>query len=83
MTYGPWSPGLHDDVERRCQLRSLQALIAVHMGSASPLIAQLRKAESDAGALLAASEALDKVPSVKRRHILATHLAVTWPQGRK
>jgi hypothetical protein len=83
MTYGPWSPGLHDEVERGKQLRSLQALVAVFLGSTSPLIAALRKAEDDAGALTAASDVLDKVPSVKRRHIMATFAAITWPKRRK
>jgi class 3 adenylate cyclase len=83
VTYGPWSPSLHDEVERGKQLRSLQALVAVYMGSTSPLIAQLREAEANPGALMAASEVLDKVPSLKQRNILTTFAAITWPKRRK
>ena len=83
MTYGPWSPGLCDEVERGKQLRSLQALAAVYLGSTSPLIAALREAEHDGNALVQAGALLDRVPSLTRRRMFSTFATVTWPPSRR
>jgi hypothetical protein len=83
VTYGPFVDGI-DPSERAKQLRALQALAAVYLGSANPLVATLRQAEHDSGALPHAAELLDRVPSLTRRRILSTFGAVTWPRrGRR
>jgi hypothetical protein len=79
--WGPWSPGLTDDVERKCQLRGLACVIAAYRGSASPLIDVLRAAESDAEALRDAAVVFDGLPSLVARRIVSTFGAVNFRGG--
>jgi hypothetical protein len=76
--FGPFVPGVVD-VERIAELRSLAALVAVFTGSANPLVAVLRQAETDPEAAAQAQELLDRVPSLTRRRLLSTFGSVTWP----
>ena len=81
MTFGPWSPGLVDDVERRCQLRSLAALTAIFFGSQHILVGELRDAEH--GDVYASQRALDLIntlPSRSRRKMLSVFGSITWPR---
>jgi hypothetical protein len=80
VTFGPWSPGLVDDVERGKQLRCLQGLVAVHVGWGHPLIRALRHAEHDSGALQQAFELFGDIPVLTQRRMLSTFGAVTWPK---
>lgn len=79
MTFGPWSATCPVS-EKSKQLRTLQALIAVHCGSTHPLIDQLRQAETDAMQFVASQEAFERLPALVRRKILSTFVALTWPQ---
>src|SRR5215470_9006784 len=64
MSWGPWSPGVLDDVERRCQLRSLAALTAIFFGSNHTLVGELRDAEhGDVSASRRALELIDCLPT--------------------
>jgi hypothetical protein len=69
--FGPWQPGL-DPIERVAELRCLAGLAAVYAGSSNPIVAALRAAEQNSAALAHASDLLDKLPSLRRRRILAT-----------
>lgn len=79
LPYGPFVRDL-DPQERARQLRCLQGLAAVYLGSTSPLIAALRRAETDSAALPQAAELLDYAPSLTRRKMLSVFGAVTWPR---
>jgi hypothetical protein len=73
--FGPWLREL-GDTERCAQLRSLAALAAVFVGSGNPLVAALRCAERDDVALARAHVLLEAMPSIPKRRLLATYLAV-------
>jgi hypothetical protein len=75
--FGPWSPDI-DPVERTAQLRSLAALAAVLVGSHHPLVAELRKAETDPDAAERALALLDGLPSLTRRRLITTFGAITF-----
>jgi|tagenome__1003787_1003787.scaffolds.fasta_scaffold20899841_3 hypothetical protein len=70
---GPWADDI-DDAERLARYRSLRALVMVFCGSTHPLVIALARAEvdhSDEAARLAWA-ALETMPSLKRRHVLAS-----------
>jgi hypothetical protein len=73
--FGPWLRAL-GDCERCAQLRSLAALAAVFVGSANPLVTTLRRAERDDDALARAYTLLEALPSIPKRRLLSTYLAV-------
>jgi hypothetical protein len=75
--FGPWSPRV-DPVERIAQFRSLAALAAVLVGSAHPLVAELRAAETDRDAAERALKLLDGMPSLTRRRLIATFGAIMF-----
>src|SRR5215467_4583286 len=79
MRFGRFSATV-DAAEPGKQLRCLQGLAAVYLGAANPLIAALRDAEHDPGALPQASLLFDCLPSLMRRRMLSTFGAVTWPR---
>lgn len=82
MTFGPWSPGCRGHEERRLQLRTLASLVAVMLGSKHPLVGTLRLAEDNPMAFVAAREAIEALPPLTRRKILATFSAITFgPHG--
>jgi hypothetical protein len=84
VSWGPWSPGIFDDVERRCQLRSLAALTAIFFGSGHMLVAELRDAER--GYVYASQRALDLInclPTRSRRKMLSVFGAITWPRPQR
>jgi hypothetical protein len=59
--------------ERRARLRALQALAHVLAGRrAGDLVNALRAAETDPAALTICDAALDALPTIPRRRILAT-----------
>jgi hypothetical protein len=76
--WGPWTPNLPEP-ERIGRLRSLQTLVCVFAGPDHPFAAALANAETDPAA--AAWTALNTVPAVPRRKILATFAAVNRPLG--
>jgi len=78
--FGPWSPALADDIERRCQLRCFGGVVACYRGSSDPLIAVLRAAESGGEALDHARLIFDGLPALPQRRIISTFGAVTWPK---
>lgn len=78
-SWGPFDP-LVDEAERRARLRCLRGLARVLSGPrAADLCRHLAAAEHDAGALPLALSALDRLPSVDRRQIVATYGAVHRP----
>ncbi len=83
MTWGPWSPGLADEIERWRQLCRLQGVAACLLGSQHPLISALRAAEGDGEALDAARVMFDQLPALPKRRIMATFYAVTWPTKKR
>ncbi|WP_426442050.1 hypothetical protein [Bradyrhizobium genosp. P] len=72
MTFGPWSPGI-DPAERLARLRSMRALALVHCRLETGFLESLQRAETDATALPAAFEQLERLPALRRRHLLATY----------
>jgi hypothetical protein len=80
--YGPWSPGV-DHVERRCQLHALLAIAHLQLGPQHPLVADLRAADSSPEALARAHSAIEALPSLRRRHLLAALSAVLWQPRRR
>jgi hypothetical protein len=77
--FGPWSPAcMCDPIERAAQLRCLAAIVHLQLHDRQ-LIAELRSAETDPGALGRALGMVERLPSLRRRHLLAAHSAVCWP----
>ena len=77
--WGPFAPDL-DEAERRARLRCLRGLSRVLAGPrAADLCRYLAAAEHDTAALPLALAALDRLPSVDRRQIVATYGAVHRP----
>lgn len=84
MSWGPWSPGIVDDVERGKQFRSLQALTAIFFGSGHTLVGELRDAEhGDAYASQRALNLINCLPSRSRRKMLSVFGAITWPRPKR
>jgi hypothetical protein len=77
--FGPWMPGA-PEAERVAGLRALAALICVHCGSDHVAVDALRRAESDVTAADQALVEFDKLPSLRRRHVLATYAALMRPR---
>jgi hypothetical protein len=73
--FGPWVPGIAE-TERRRGLRALGALVTVYCGSNDPAVAALRRAEADTAASDQALAALDALPPLNRRKIIATYATV-------
>jgi hypothetical protein len=78
VTFGPWAPGL-DAAERRARCRAMRALVLTLVRDRS-LIALLAAAETDDAALGRALEALDALPALPRRRLLATYAALSEPR---
>src|SRR5207245_2768424 len=78
--FGPFRPdvGL---VERVAGLRALAALVSVHCGSDHAAVDALRRAEADAGASDRALAEFDKLPALRRRHVVATYARLMRPHG--
>ena len=70
---GPWVPGI-DPAERLARYRSLRALVQVFCGSTHPLVMALARAEADQSdeAAALAWQAMESMPALKRRHVLAS-----------
>ena len=74
--WGPFAPDI-DDAERLARLRSLRALALVHCGPHGAVLrAALRAAETKPAALAIALEAINSLPAVPRRHLLASYAAL-------
>jgi len=75
-TFGPWESAI-TAAERLARLRSMRALVRVLVGpKGSDLAAALRQAEHDLAALDQAADLLDRLPSLPRRHVLASYAAL-------
>jgi hypothetical protein len=77
--FWPLSPDV-TSVEMVAQLRALCALVAAHCGSSHELVSTLRQAEHDADAAARAMELFDRLPSLRRRHIISTLAAIMSPR---
>ena len=79
--FGLWRRELGDS-ERNAQLRSLAALAAVFVGNRNPLVTALRLAEEDDTELGRAYVLLEALPTLPKRRLLSTYLAVHEAGGR-
>jgi hypothetical protein len=77
--FWPLSPDV-TPVEKVAQLRALCALTAVFAGSGHPLIDMLRRSETDHDAAAEALAMFDRLPSLRRRHIISTFAAIMNPR---
>jgi hypothetical protein len=77
VNFGPWSPTIQRE-ERGKQLRSLASIAHVILGPRHPLIAELRRAETDAIASVKAQDLIEKLPALTRRRMLSVFSAVTF-----
>ena len=76
LRFGPWATDL-DPAERLARTRTLRALAAVLIGPAGHhLVEHLAAAEHDPGALRPAAEALDALPALSRRRLLAAFASI-------
>jgi hypothetical protein len=73
--FGPWLPGIPEP-DRRAGLRCLAGLAAVFCGSRDPVVTALRRAELSPDTAGEALALFDKIPSRRRREILATYAAI-------
>lgn len=70
--YGPWQTGL-TNVERVARFRSLAALCAIYIGSASQVVEAMRRAEGgEESAAFLALQLFEQLPSLTKRRILST-----------
>jgi hypothetical protein len=76
--FWPLSPDV-TPVEMVAQLRALCALVAAHCGSSHELVSTLHQAEHDADAAARALELFDRLPSLRRRRIIATLASIMRP----
>jgi hypothetical protein len=70
--FGPWA-GEISPAERLARLRSLRAMALLHCHSSAAFIESLRKAETDVSVLPIALAELEKLPALRRRHLLASY----------
>jgi hypothetical protein len=80
---GPFSPTLREQVERVAQLRGMSTAAFMLLGPDHELWRKLRAGETDPVAFARAHEMVEALPSLRRRQLLATHAAVTWPRPRR
>lgn len=77
-SWGPWSPGCKGGDQRALMLRCLGTI--AFMLRQQELSALLRKAETDAMSFVEAEQAIEKMPALTRRKLIATFSAITWPR---
>ncbi len=76
--FGPWVPGIPEH-ERRAGLRALACLCAVFGGMGHPAVAALRRAELDPDAAGEALALFDRLPTLRRRQVVATYARIMRP----
>jgi hypothetical protein len=77
--WGPWAAGI-DDCERRARLRSLRAIVRMHLGPRGAILERaLHCAETGAVSLEALHGILSRLPSLDLRKVLASYAALTRP----
>lgn len=77
--WGPFAPNL-DTAEQRARLRSLRSIAHLTLGPrGTVLTSYLRRAETDPAALEPAVDALNRLASIDRRHVLATFATIHRP----
>jgi hypothetical protein len=72
VSFGPWAAGI-DPAERLARLRSMRALALVHCRYEVGFLESLKRAETDAAALPAAFDELQRLPALRRRHLLSSY----------
>ncbi len=79
--WGPFALDL-DPCERRARLRSLRAVVRLLLGPRGDMLERaLHCAEGGAVALDAVLSALNRLPSLDLRKVLASYAALTKPQA--
>jgi hypothetical protein len=76
--FGPWRPGIPEN-ERWAGLRALAALSAVFAGMDHPVVAALRRAELEPAAAGEALALFDRLPTLRRRQVIATYARIMRP----
>lgn len=77
--WGPFAPGL-DACERRARLRSLRAIVRLHLGPRGDALARMLEcAEALPELLVSAVEAINRLASLDRRRVLASYAGLTKP----
>jgi hypothetical protein len=76
--FGPWTPDTPEP-DRRAGLRALAALTAVFAGSSHLVVAALRRAEAEPETAGQALALFDKLPTLRRRQVLATYARIMSP----
>jgi hypothetical protein len=74
--FGPWATNLAAD-ERRARWRGMAALTLVFAGGAHPLLRACAAAEEDKDAAVTAWAALESLPALTRRRLLASYAALS------
>ena len=82
LSYGPWAPGI-ERVECRLQMRGMSVIAYMLLGPYHPLWSMLRAGETDPTAYVEAQSMVERLPSLTRRRLLATHMAITWPRPKR
>ncbi len=75
LGFGPWAQHLADG-ERRARWRSLAALAIVYAGGAHPLLRACVAAEDDPAAASTAWLALESLPALTKRRLLAAYASL-------
>lgn len=78
--FGPWRPGI-PETERWAGLRGLAALSAVFAGIDHPVVAALRNAEANPEMAGAALALFDRLPTLRRRQVVAVYARLMRPGG--
>jgi hypothetical protein len=73
--FGPWAPDL-TATERTARWRSLAALALIYVGGKHPLLRCCFAAERDEAQAPTALAALDSLPALTRRRLLASYAAL-------
>lgn len=76
--FGPWATGL-TDAERLARWRSLRAVAGLLVGPSSPLVRELRAAETDAAAGERALVEFNRLPTMALRQVLAAYARIAAP----
>jgi hypothetical protein len=77
--FGPFRPDT-PELERVAGLRALAAFVSVYCGADHVVVDLLRHAEADAAASSHALAEFDRLPSLRRRHVIAAYARLVRPR---
>jgi hypothetical protein len=81
-TTAPFGPFRRDtpEVERVAGLRAISAFVSVYCGADHVVVDLLRRAEADVGMADQALAEFDRIPSLRRRHVIASYARLMRPR---